>query len=214
VANDKVTPRSSEFKAGARRRKPCFRYANPDRGDGALHWVPDDFPSFLGDKHRTIVDQLIMRLIGARNDLDDPARAPEARSLIDRVVQAIADFDPDSTIARHELIVRALDGSTAMATAPAYGPLGELVPSPFADLELRVFSAEATIRTALPSAKLPPGVVRRAVALWPDTKRREARTRAVRELARALDCDVPSLLTMLRQARSKLRNRRAASRRK
>ena len=91
--------------------KPCFRYAHPDKGDGALHWVPDDFPSFLDDKHRTLVDQLIMRLINARNDLDDPARGLEARALIDRIVQTMGDFDPpfdtrsaraDRERARHE----------------------------------------------------------------------------------------------------------------
>ncbi|HXN31050.1 MAG TPA: hypothetical protein VN894_04280, partial [Polyangiaceae bacterium] len=47
----------------------------------------DDFSAVFGDKHLTLVDQLIMRLINARNDLDDPVRGLQARSLIDRIMQ-------------------------------------------------------------------------------------------------------------------------------
>jgi hypothetical protein len=189
--------------------------ANPEKRDGKKHWVPDNFPTLFGDKHLILVDGLIMRLISARNDLDDPAAGPKARFLIDRIVQAFGEFDPDSTLARHELIVRALDHSARLVTAPVVRAAGAAAgPSPFADLEVRTFSAEAMIRGALPSLSLPRGILRQAVELWPDTKHREARTRAVRDLARALECDVPSLLPMLRQARKRLREGKTAARAK
>ncbi len=227
MPDDNVTRPRAKGNVEPRQVKACFRFAHPEKGDGALHWVPDDFPAVFGDKHLTLVDNLIMRLITARNDLYDPARGPDARSLIDRIVQAIGAFDPNSMFARHELIVKALDGSARPLCSPvvtahtgvrtADGGVLEgtkLIPNPLADLTIRVWLAESTIRAALPSAKLPPGVLRRAVELWPETKQREARKRAVRELARALDCDVPSLTTMLRQARGRLREQKVARRAK
>lgn len=95
-----------------RRRKACFRFARPVTQrdgkivslDGALHWVPDNFPAVFGAIHLRLVDNVIMQLIEARDDLDDPEVAPRARALIDLLVQAIGGFgDPGSTLRRHEL---------------------------------------------------------------------------------------------------------------
>ena len=68
------------------------------------------------------------------------------------------------------MIVRALDHSSALIDAPAVTAGGVIPASPFRDLGIRVASAEAIIRGALPSADLPPGVLRRAVELWPRNK--------------------------------------------
>jgi hypothetical protein len=73
-------------------------------------------------------------------------------------------------------------------------------------LDVRYQLAESIIRSALPSVRLPPKVLRRAIDLWPMSKGRE-RTQAAHALAKALGCDARTLMTMLRQARVRLRDR-------
>jgi hypothetical protein len=202
-----------------RRGKPCFRLAHPEKKDGALHWVPDNFPAVFGSKHLALVDQLIMLLIKARNDLDDPERAALARDTIDRTMQALHDFHPDLVKDKHELILTALDASKmeglswtnrGMGVGAVVGkgmvPLDQFI-SGIWDLDLRTRLAETIIRNALPSVKLSKGVLQCAVELWPKTKQREARSHAIHELAKALGCDARTLLTQLRQARQRMRSR-------
>jgi hypothetical protein len=213
-----------------RRVKPYFRFADPGRRDGALHWIPDNFPALLGDKHLTLADQLIMRLITARNDLEDPDRSSVARAMIDRVTQALHGFDPGLVKDKHELIATALDLSKM--EGPTYSTAWKRNGMEFAvdvgketvnlngfiggiaDLDLRARLAESTIRSVLPSAKLPMDVLKRAVELWPNTKQRQARSEAIHALARALGCDKRSLMTLLRQARQRVRDRHRNARRK
>jgi hypothetical protein len=172
--------------------------------------VPDDFPyvgppvaldfphgprPFLRDRHKALCDGMIMNLINARNDLEDPVRAPAARALIEKMLRGFLGFS-DGKLSRHELLVAALD-------AGASSNLGELL-------------AGMILFEKLPEAeaRVPYDVLYEAVRLWPQTKQREARTRAVRALAKALGCDAKNVMTMLRQARTRLRERRAAARRK
>jgi hypothetical protein len=159
--------------------------------------VPPDFPKFSGET--AIVDSLIVQLFHARQELEDPTWEPQARALIERVRRAAAGFGDAilSSRRRRELIVYVLD--TCDARLPS--------------IDLGTMYATVTISEALPGASLPPSLIRRAVELWPQKKRREERTRAVRELARALDCDSPTLMTMLRQARAGLRARKVRARR-
>jgi hypothetical protein len=196
-------------------RKACFRFADPEKRNGALHWVPDDFPYVgppaaadfphgvrplgLRDRHKALCDGLIMKLINARNDLAEPDRAPAARALIEKMVHALRGYS-DGTLSRHELLVSALDGAAREESAN----WGTLLVS-------------VTLDDKLPGVKVPYQVLYEAVRLWPQTRQREARTRAVRAVARALGCDAKdgrTLMTMLRQARTRLRQRRADARRK
>jgi hypothetical protein len=189
--------------AGVRRViKSYFRLADPGNPDSSFHWIPDGFPTsqvgLAGDRHLSLCDGLIMTLIKARGDLEDPERAPAARALIEGFAQSVGRFDPRSKEARRELMVQALDTCEILA---------ERQPEHFGDLGLRTVFAESLIRNSLPSVKLPAGVVTRAVERWGKKRGVEARDAAVRELARALGCDSASLPTMLRQARRRARVR-------
>ena len=162
-----------------------------------MHWLPDGFPAVFGDLHLTMVDGLIMRLITARGDLDDPERSARARRLIGTVVQAVQGGNSRSKGFRHEVMVEALAATERDGMDP----------------ELRVRVAYLSIRTRLPDAKPSTEVFRRAVELWPSKKHRAARAAALRELAKELGCDAKSLPTRLRQARKRLRDREKARKR-
>jgi hypothetical protein len=159
--------------------------------------LPADFPDFTGD--RKIVDSLILMLLQERASLSDPTWRATALARIENARRAMVDFGdaPYFSQVRHELLVNALDWSAKLD-----GPI-----------EQRVAFVEVVLGEAIPNVPIAPGVIRKAVDLWPKTKQRTARARAVRELARALHCDVPSLPTMLREARSRIRNRLAHARR-
>jgi hypothetical protein len=155
--------------------------------------VPSDFPNFAGEFDVRVADTLIMHLFRAREELRDPLWRPRARARIEAARRVLVSFGdaPDSLERRHEMLVHVLD---VTADLP---------------LEHRIAFAAVEFGEAQPYLKPPTtDVLRRALDLWPQTKRREERTQAVRELARALNCDCPSLMTMLRQARKRLRDRR------
>jgi excisionase family DNA binding protein len=162
--------------------------------------VPNDFPNFTGDRDIAIVDTLIFMLFGDRDLLDNPVWRPTALARIERARSAIIPFGraPTARSVRLELMVTALDRSVKVD----------------APLELRVQFVQILVGEAMPDAKLDDEVIRDAVRLWPEKRQTEDRTRAVRELARALRCDVPSLMTMLRAARKRVRERIRDARRK
>jgi len=158
--------------------------------------APDDFPNYRGDRELARVDGLIVMLFQERLSLSDPRWRAVARARIERTRIALIDYGnaPYSTAVRRELLVRVLDQSA-------------LMPGPIDD---RLGYVQAVLGEAMPEAKLDPDVVRAAITLWPVTKRRVDRSNAVRALARALRCDSRALMTMLRQARRRIRKRRRA----
>jgi hypothetical protein len=170
--------------------------------------VPDDFPDFSGDMDVARADSLIVQLFQARREIREPhwkQWAPYARALVDRVWQAAVPFGlaRSSKQERYEMIVHLLDqGARLLGEGHA--------------IEHGIMFADVTIREAMQGRRVPEDVLRRAIELWPQQKQRQARTRAVREMARALGCDGRSLMTQLRQARTRMRDRaqkRRASRR-
>jgi hypothetical protein len=180
-------------------------YLDPETG--TRRWLPDDFPTprfgLVRDRHLAICDGLILDLIGARRDLDDRGRAPAARALIEQMFHALDGVDAERKLVRQELLVSALDEVTSQDGYPDDG--------------FRALGVCSIIGSQAPELRPPIETALAAVELWTQTKRREARTQAVRELARALDCDAkdgPTLMTMLRQARQRLRERREDARRK
>jgi hypothetical protein len=166
--------------------------------------LPDDFGGPAEDPDVARADGLIVQLLQARQEIRDPelARsAPGARALVDRLWRSAVPFGTaaHSLQVRHEMMVHLLDqGARLLAEGH--------------DIEHGVMFAEATIFWAIPGLALPREVLREAIRLWPESKRRQARTDAVREMARRLRCDRPSLMTMLRQARGRIAARRALRR--
>lgn len=160
--------------------------------------IPPDFPDFSGDLDVRIADTLILMLLEAREQLRDPVWRLRARAVIEGARRVLVSFgEADTSLERrHEMLVHVLDEAQVLP------------------IEGRVMFAKALFGEALPYIKKfpTPDTLRRALDLWPQTKRREERTRAVRELARALECDRPSLMTLLRQARKRLRERRRSRR--
>lgn len=161
--------------------------------------IPADFPNFCGGLDVAIVDTLIVILLGDRDLLNDPLWRPQALARIERARSAIMPFGmaPRSVTVRIEMMVTALDKSAEFE----------------APLESRVRFAQVLIGEAMPGGAINDELVREAVRLWPDKRNTEARLRAVRDLARALKCDSPSLMTMLRAARKRLRDRKSSARR-
>jgi hypothetical protein len=161
--------------------------------------LPSDFPDFGGDFDVKVVDALIIRLLAARDDLRDPLWRPRARAIVEGARRALVSFGDAVTSRerRREMLVHVLVESLALPR-----------------VEDRVMFAALTFGEALPYTKPPAeAVLRRALDLWPQEQRRTERTRALRALARALDCDAPSLMPMLRQARMRLEERQYEARR-
>jgi hypothetical protein len=159
---------------------------------------------------------------------DEMARwyAPRARELIDRLVQALHGLDPKkkNKQSRLSLMLRALEAATEHHQSYLAARDGGVVENSTVRLDgflngivnhdLRMQMAESIVRGVWPSVKLPKGVLARALELWPQTKQREARTRALHDLAKAIGCDRPTLLTQLRQVRMQMRDQRRTARRK
>jgi hypothetical protein len=160
--------------------------------------IPADFPNYGGSRELAIVDTLIAMLFRERAALDEPKWRPSALARIERARQALVVFGSatHSKAARHELLVSALDRSAALD----------------APIEQRIAFARMVVGESMPHATVKEAVVREAVVTWPETKRTAERSSAVRALARALDCDSPALMTMLRQGRARLRERLKAAR--
>jgi hypothetical protein len=140
-----------------------------------------------------VVDALITELFLARLNVKDEPWAPQAHARIEGARRAIIGYGraAESATLRREMMVDLLDSTTRLLS-----------------VEQGKMYVQVMLQEALPLAKVPREVIGEAVELWPQAKRRTARTKAIRALARCLHCDSPSLLTMLRQARKRLRDRR------
>jgi hypothetical protein len=162
--------------------------------------IPSDFPNFAGSRDVAVVDTLIVMLLGDRDLLVDATWRETALRRIERARSTIVPFGgaPYSRTVRLELLVTALDRGTELE----------------APVEAKVSFVRMLIEEAMPSARPKDELVRDAVCLWREKRRTEERTRAVRAMARALQCDSPSLMTMLRAARKRLREGMSSARRK
>ena len=147
-----------------------------------------------------VVRCLIGILVHQGMSLSDPTSRSTARAFIERARRALIDYGdaPYSRNVRYELIVHTLDQS-------------EQVDAP---IEMRTDYVCYLLSEAMPWTRIPRDVVRNAVSLWPERKQKESRLCALRELARTLGCDAPSLPTMIRQARGRVQKRPEAARRK
>ena len=141
-----------------------------------------------------IADTLIFILRQARASLNDPVWGKLARAQIEAARSVLIDYGdaPYSRTRTYELLVDALDQS-------------EQADSP---LELRAQSVSLRLAEAIPHVEVPFDIIQNAVLLWPTKKQRTARSDAMRSLARVFDCDTPSLMTQIRQARARVRRRR------
>jgi hypothetical protein len=184
--------------------------------------IPADFPSWA-DPEVATVDSLLVQLLLARRTLRDPAFGDGARATIERARQALVPFGTAlrRVTVRHEMLVHVLDVAAdlqrdrkaqfAEAERQAKKSGGAMPMDSATTHEAIVDEATALARTLIRDAmavEIDRQTARLAVALWPQAKRREARTAAVRGLARALDCDSRALMSLLRQARKRLADRR------
>lgn len=158
--------------------------------------LPADFPNFGSDRNVAIVDNLIAMLRQERASLSDPTCRATALARIERARAALVEFGdaPYSRASQYEMLVDTLDRSAELD----------------APIESRIGFVQLILGEAMPNARIRPGVIRDAVTLWPAKKQREAREKAIRELARALGCNPPSLNVMLREARKRIGERRKA----
>lgn len=148
----------------------------------------------LLQRNIAIADTLIFMLRQARASLGDRTWGALARNQIEAARSVLIDYGdaPYSRARCHELLVDVLDQSERCEES----------------IEMRARIVLLRLSEALPETEIDFDTVRDAVLFWPLKRRRAARSNAVRELARALDCDTPSLMTMLRQARARIRARR------
>jgi hypothetical protein len=152
---------------------------------------PDDFPNFEGDAEVALVDSLIVELLALRRDLSAPTPDPIAVRKVERLRRAAVPFGDAVTSSekRRAMLSYLLD--TSMTVPPEHGT-----------------AFVQTLANWATRKSIDSSLVRPAVELWPQRKQREKRSRAVHDLARALDCDCKSLMTLLRQARTdRLRQR-------
>lgn len=162
--------------------------------------VPADFPNHDGPREIAIVDSLIEVLFLARRDLTDPPRDPRWREgslwRVEQARRALIPFGnaPYTKTARRALLMQLLDDIERVVRQK-----GEFVHW--------LMAARTMIGEALPYSRPPSDeVLQRVFELWPNHKKRVARSAAIRDFARALDCDSKSLLDMIRQDRKKRRD--------
>jgi hypothetical protein len=156
--------------------------------------LPDDFMMPDADEAASDADGVIYMLLHARNCLGHPTHDASARETIRRMLAALHRIDIDAKGVRQAAIGRVLDDVHA---APFVG----------LPLETKTDVAAMMLRAALAGMTVGRGVLRQAVELWP-TRQRDRRTTAVRALAKALDCDAPTIMQILRNAKTSRAERR------